>query len=101
MTESIYGKKGRVRPPQVHLTCEVEIGDATEQRELPFVVGVVADLAGQSTAPRPRLKSQDRKFVNIDRDNFDDVLRNTEPRLALRVDDRMPGGTDKLAIELK
>ncbi|MCP6318787.1 type VI secretion system contractile sheath small subunit, partial [Klebsiella pneumoniae] len=68
--ESVQKRLQKVRPPRVQLTYDVEIGDAIEQKELPFVVGVVADLSGQSEVPQPKLR--DRKFVNIDRDNFDD-----------------------------
>ncbi len=78
--ESIQKRLQKVRPPRVQLTYEVERGDAIEVKELPFVVGVVGDLAGQSEVEMPKLR--DRKFVNIDRDNFDDVMKAIEPRAA-------------------
>ena len=85
--ESTQHKLDRVRPPRVQITYDVEIGDAIEMKELPFVVGVLADLSGKPEEPLPRLK--DRKFVEIDRDNFDEVLRGMKPRLAFRVDNKL------------
>ncbi len=67
--ESLQKKIGRVRPPRVQITYDVETGGAIEKKELPFVVGVLADLSGQPDKPLPAIK--DRKFVEIDRDNFD------------------------------
>jgi len=91
--ESIQKRLQKVRPPRVQLTYEVERGDAIEVKELPFVVGVVADLAGQSEVEQPKLR--DRKFVSIDRDNFDDVMKAIEPRAAFQVENRLSdaGGT--------
>jgi type VI secretion system protein ImpB len=77
------------------LTYEVERGDAIEIKELPFVVGVVADLAGQSEVEQPKLR--DRKFVNIDRDNFDDVMKGIEPRAAFQVENRLSGAGGRFA----
>jgi type VI secretion system protein ImpB len=97
MAESTQHKLGRVRPPRVQITYEVEIGGATESKELPLVVGILADLAGQSGPPLPRLK--ERKFVQIDRDNFDDVMASLLPKLKLSVDSKLPEG-GKLPVEL-
>jgi type VI secretion system protein ImpB len=83
MSESTQKKLDRVRPPRVQITYDVETGGAQEQKELPFVVGVMADLSGNPETPLPRLK--DRKFVEIDRDNFDTVLAAAKPRLAFQV----------------
>jgi type VI secretion system protein ImpB len=101
MPESLQHKLDRVRPPRVQITYDVEIGGAFVKKELPLVVGVLADLSGQPEEPLPRLK--DRKFVEIDRDNFNDVLAACAPRLTLRVPDRLSGNaTDsKLNVELK
>jgi type VI secretion system protein ImpB len=96
--ESVFDKKGRVRPPRVHITYEVEKGGAQVQKELPFVVGVLADLSGQPKTALPRLK--DRKFVEIDRDNFDDVLKAQSPRVALKVDNKLADDGSKLSVEL-
>ena len=97
--ESIQKRLQKVRPPRVQLTYEVERGDAIEIKELPFVVGVVADLAGQSEVEQPKLR--DRKFVNIDRDNFDDVMKGIEPRAAFQVENRLAGGGSKFAVDLR
>jgi type VI secretion system protein ImpB len=97
--ESTQHKLDRVRPPRVHITYDVEIGDAIELKELPFVVGVLADLSGKPEEPLPRLR--DRKFIDIDRDNFDAVLRGMKPRLAFRIDNKLTNDDTKLAIELR
>ncbi len=96
--ESIFKKKERVRPPRVHITYEVETGGAMVLKELPFVVGVMADLSGQPKEALAKIK--DRKFVNIDRDNFDDVLKSAKPRLALKVDNRLKDAGSQLSVEL-
>ena len=97
--ESTQHKLDRIRPPRVHITYDVEIGDAIEMKELPFVVGVLADLSGKPDAPLPRVK--DRKFVEIDRDNFNAVLRGMQPRLAFRVDNKLTDDDTKLGLELR
>ena len=98
---SIQSKLFRVRPPRVHITYEVEIGDAIEVKELAFVVGVLADFTGQPEEPLPRLR--DRKFVEINPDNFDDVVNAMRPRLAMNVENKLSDEyTDiKLAVELR
>jgi type VI secretion system protein ImpB len=98
VSESVFEKKRRIRPPRVHITYEVEIGDAKVVKELPFVVGVISDLSGQPKEPLPKLK--DRKFVEIDRDTFDEVLKKMKPRLALRVDNTLKGDGSELSVEL-
>jgi type VI secretion system protein ImpB len=99
MAESTQHKLDRVRRPRVQITYDVETGGAMKMVELPFVVGVLADLSGQ---PKEALKPlKDRKFVPIDRDNFNDVLARSAPRLAMKVDNKLTGdGTSKLAVEL-
>ena len=97
--ESTQHKLDRVRPPRVQITYDVEIGDAIEMKELPFVVGVLSDLSGKPEEPLPRL--QDRKFVEIDRDNFNEVLRGMKPRLAFRVDNKLSDDDTQMAVELK
>lgn len=97
--ESLQKKLGRVRPPRVHITYDVEIGDAIEKRQIPFVVGVLADLAGQPATPPPPIK--DRKFVEIDRDNFNQVMAKIEPRLAFKVDNRLSNDDTRLGLELR
>jgi type VI secretion system protein ImpB len=98
MADSQQKKVGRVRPPRVQITYEVETGGAMKKTELPFVVGVIADLSG---APKEALKPlKERAFVNIDRDNFNDVLKKSAPRLAMKVQNRLTDQDTKLAVEL-
>ncbi|NMC74142.1 MAG: type VI secretion system contractile sheath small subunit, partial [Geobacteraceae bacterium] len=85
--ESTQHKIDRVRAPMVHITYDVEIGDAIEMKEIPFVVGVLADLSGKPDEPLPKIK--DRKFVEIDRDNFNNVLEAMKPRVAFKVDNKL------------
>lgn len=94
MSESTQKKLGRVRPPRVQITYDVEIGDAIELKELPFLVGVMADLSGQPEQPLPKMK--ERKFVEIDRDNFNDVMAGTAPRLAFQVNNTLQNDGSKL-----
>jgi type VI secretion system protein ImpB len=98
MGESVYKKKERVRPPRVHISYEVELNGAQVMKELPFVVGVMADLSGQPKQPLP--KPKDRKFVEIDRDNFDDILKSMQPRLAYKVDNKLKDDGSELSVEL-
>ncbi len=97
--ESLQSKLDRVRKPRVQIKYEVEIGDAIELKELPFVVGVLADLSGQPQEKLPKLK--DRPFTEIDRDNFNEVLKRAKPRLAFRVDNRLSDDDSSLGLELK
>lgn len=99
MAESTQHKLSRVRPPRVQITYDVEVGDAIQTKELPLVVGIMADLSGKPEEALPKLK--DRKFVEIDRDNFNDVLAANTPRLAFRVDNALADDDSKLSVELK
>ena len=87
MSESLQHKLDRVRPPRVQITYDVEIGGAIQKKELPFVVGVLADLSGKPAQPLPLLKA--RKFVEIDRDNFNEILKNLAPRVAFAVENTL------------
>ena len=97
--DSVQQKLSRVRPPRVHLTYDVEIGDAIEQKEIPFVVGVVGDFSGNPENPIPKIK--DAKFVNVDGDNFDDVMKGMTPRAVYRVPNKLSEGGGEFAVELK
>jgi len=90
--ESIHAKLGRVRPPRVHVTYEVEVGDAIEIKELPFVMGVLGDFTGQPTEPLARLR--DRKFTEVNPDNFDSVLEGMKPHLAFAVENKLAESAD-------
>ncbi len=98
MAESTQHKLDRIRPPRVQITYDVETGGAIQMKELPFVVGIMADLAGQPAEPLPPLK--ERRFVEIDRDNFNDILEAMEPRLTCRVDNTLTNDNTKLNVEL-
>ena len=97
--EGTQKKLGRVRPPRVHITYDVEVGDAIEMKEIPFVMGVLSDLSGKPEEALPRLR--DRKFVEIDRDNFNAVLAGMKPRLAYRVDNKLGDDDSKIGVELR
>lgn len=97
--ESLQQKLLRVRPPRVKITYDVETGGAIEKKELPFVVAILSDLSGKPAEALPKLK--DRKFVEIDRDNLDDVLLGAKPRLAFQVPNTLAGDESKVNVELK
>jgi type VI secretion system protein ImpB len=90
--ESTQHKLDRVRSPRVHITYDVETGGAIELKELPFVVGVLGDFTGQPTEPLPKLK--DRKFVEVNPDNFDSVLEGMKPHLAFSVENKLSDEPD-------
>jgi type VI secretion system protein ImpB len=98
MPENTQHRLDRVRPPRVQITYDVETGGAIEKKELPLVVGILADLSGKPAEAPPPLKK--RKFVEIDRDNFDGVMASVAPRLAFRVPNRLTGDDSQLAVEL-
>lgn len=99
MAESVQHKLNRVRKPRVHLTYDVETEGSEVKRELPFVVGVMGDFSGKPYEPLKPLK--DRKFTQIDRDNFDDVLARMTPGAQFKVDNTLTGDGSQLAIDLK
>ncbi len=99
MSDSTQHKLDRVRPPRVHITYDVEIGDAVEQKEIPFVAGVLSDLSGKPEEPLPPLK--ERKYVEVDRDNFNSVLEGMNPRLTYRVENKIEDDDTKIGVELK
>ena len=99
MAESTQHKLDRVRPPRVQITYDVEIGDAIEKKELPLVVGILADLSGKPDQPLPKLG--ERRFTEIDRDNFNEVLASISPRATLQVDNTISGDGSKLNVELR
>ncbi len=98
MAESRQHTLDRVRKPRVQITYDVEIGDAIEKKELPFVVGVLADLSGNPENPLPPIKN--RKFVEIDRDNFMDVMAVIHPRLVIRVANKLSDDNPEISVEL-
>ena len=97
--ESLQHKIDRVRPPRIQITYDVEIGGAIEMKELPFVIGVMGDFVGKPEEALPALKN--RKFVEIDADNFNQVLSGMKPRLAYTIDNKLQDDGSKMGIELK
>ncbi|GAJ30079.1 type VI secretion system contractile sheath small subunit [Acidomonas methanolica] len=98
MSASIHEKLARVRRPRVHITYEVETEGAEVVRELPFVVGVIGDFSGDPTIPlRP---FAERRFIQIDRDNFDEVMQRMAPGLKLKVANTLKGGDETMAVDL-
>jgi type VI secretion system protein ImpB len=100
-SESVHKKLGRVRPPRVHVTYDVEVGDAIEKKELPFVMGVLGDFTGQPEQPLPKLK--ERRFVEVNPDNFDSVLESMKPHLSFAVENKLSddSGAGQLKVDLK
>ncbi|WP_034028590.1 type VI secretion system contractile sheath small subunit [Pseudomonas aeruginosa] len=99
MAESTQHKLDRVRPPRVQITYDVEIGNAIEKKELPLVVGILADFSGKPDTPPAKLV--ERRFVDIDRDNFNEILSSISPRATLQVDNTISGDDSKLNVELR
>jgi type VI secretion system protein ImpB len=99
-SESTQKKLERVRPPRVNISYEVETGGAIELKELPFVMGVLGDFTGQPTEPLAKLK--DRKFVDVNPDNFDDVLKSMKPHLAFTVENKLSDDPEagKIGVDL-
>lgn len=96
---SIHDKLDRVRKPRVHITYDVETEGAVVQKELPFVVGVMGDFSGNPTEAQKPLK--DRKFVQIDRDNFNDIMSRIAPELNFKVDNTIAGDNSQMSVQLK
>lgn len=96
---SVHDKLERVRKPRVHITYQVETEGAEIEKELPFVVGVLGDFSGNPTEPLKPLK--DRKFIQIDRDNFNDVMARMTPGLNMKVENTLKGDGSEMAVQLK
>lgn len=98
--DSVQKRLEKVRPPRVQLTYDVEIGDAIEQKEIPFVVGVLGDFSGQQDPDKPLPKLKDRKFVNVDMDNFDEVMKGMAPKTSYRVKNKLSADGGEFAVNL-
>ncbi len=96
---SVHDKLSRVRKPRVHISYEVETGGAAVVKELPFVVGVLGDFSGNPSTPLKPMK--DRKFVQIDRDNFNEVMATVSPELNIKVKNTLKGDGSDMAVQLK
>ena len=99
MAESVQQKLKRVRAPRVHITYDVETEGAQVRKELPFVVGVIGDFSGKPYEPQKPLR--DRKFTQIDRDNFDDVMQRMTPGAEFKVENTLAGDDSLLPVALK
>lgn len=96
--ESVQKKLQRIRPPRVQLTYDVEVGDAREVKELPFVVGVLGDFSAASELEKTKLK--DKKFINVDLENIDEVMQSLAPRASFQVDNTLTEAGGKMSVEL-
>ncbi len=96
---SVHEKLERVRKPRVHIKYEVETEGAMVVKELPFVVGVLGDFSGNPTQPLKPFG--ERKFVQIDRDNFDDVMRRMTPGLTISVENTLRDDGTELPVTLR
>ncbi|RQP23741.1 type VI secretion system contractile sheath small subunit [Piscinibacter terrae] len=99
--DSIQKRLDKVRPPRVQLTYDVEIGDAIEKKEIPFVTGVLGDFTGKQDPNKPLEKLKDRKFVSVDLDNFDDVMKGMAPKASYRVKNKLSGDGGEFAVNLE
>ncbi len=98
MSDSIHDKLKRVRKPRVHITYDVDTNGAVQEKELPFVMGVMGDYSGDNTANKKALK--DRKFSLIDRDNFNEVMNNISPEINMKVENTLQGDGSEMSVSL-
>jgi type VI secretion system protein ImpB len=98
MAESIHDKLKRVRKPRVHITYDVETNGALDKKEIPFVMGVMGDYSGDNVDTKKQLK--DRKFSQIDRDNFNEVMNNVSPKVAMKVENTLQADGSEMSVTL-
>jgi len=98
MSNSIHDKLKRVRKPRVHITYDVETNGAVEKKELPFVMGVMGDYSGDNTDNKKAMR--DRKFVQIDRDNFNEAMAKVNPKLNMKVDNTLADDDSEISVDL-
>jgi len=96
--ESVQKKLQRIRPPRVQLTYDVEVGDGREVKELPFVVGVLGDFSAASELEKTKLK--DKKFINVDLENIDEVMQSLAPRASFQVENSLTEERGKISVDL-
>lgn len=96
--ESVQKKLQRIRPPRVQLTYDVEVGDGKEIKELPFVIGVLGDFSAASESEKTKLK--DKKFINVDLDNIDEVMESLAPRANFQVENTLTEEGGRMLIDL-
>lgn len=98
MADSIHDKLKRVRKPRVHITYDVETNGAVQEKELPFVMGVMGDYSGDNSDNKKALK--DRKFSQIDRDNFNEVMSNISPQVDMKVENTLEDDGSEMSVNL-
>jgi type VI secretion system protein ImpB len=98
--DSVQKRLEKVRPPRVRLSYDVEVGDAIEQKEIPFAVGVLGDFTGKQDPDKPLPRLKDRKFVKVDLDNFDDVMKGMGPQASYRVKNKLGEAGGELSVNL-
>lgn len=98
MSESIHDKLKRVRKPRVHITYDLETNGALVEKELPFVMGVMGDYSGDNIEAKKALK--DRKFAQIDRDNFNDLMGKVNPQLNVKVENTLESDGSEMSVGL-
>lgn len=98
MADSIHDKLKRVRKPRVHITYDVETNGAVAEKEIPFVMGVMGDYSGDNTENKKALK--DRKFSQIDRDNFNEVMNNVAPKLSMKVENTLENDGSEISVDI-
>lgn len=96
--ESVQKKLQRIRPPRVQLTYDVEVGDSKEIKELPFVVGILGDFSAASQLEKAKLK--DKKFINVDLENIDEVIESLAPRANFQVKNTLTEESGNMSIDL-
>ncbi len=101
MAESIHDKLKRVRSPRVHITYDLETNGQKAEKELPFVMGVMGDFTGQQDPDKPLPRLKDRKFVNVDLDNFDEVMAGMAPKASYRVKNKLSENGGEFAVNLE
>jgi type VI secretion system protein ImpB len=99
MADSIHDKLKRVRKPRVHITYDVETNGAQQEKEIPFVMGIMGDYSGDNTENKKALK--DRKFSQIDRDNFNEVMNNVSPQVSMKVENTLENDGSEIGVDLK
>jgi type VI secretion system protein ImpB len=98
MSDSIHDKLKRVRKPRVHITYDLETNGTVVEKEIPFVMGVMGDYSGDNTENKKPLK--ERKFSQIDRDNFNEIMSKVNPQLRMKVENMLEGDGSEMSVNL-
>ncbi|HMW47820.1 MAG TPA: type VI secretion system contractile sheath small subunit [Cellvibrionaceae bacterium] len=94
---SIHDKLNRVRKPRVHITYDLESNGESVKRELPFVMGVMGDYSGDNTNQKA---FKDRNFLQVDRDNINEIMNNINPQLNMKVENTLQGDGTEMSVNL-